>query len=151
MSSPSAMIPSPALPFALVPGPYWLSFEQFRKGGSGALEEIPKQGVATLRGKSATFRVLRDEDFQRLIGLAADVHRLQKGLKIVIQAANVVAKHPDQDHVQLLIQAASMFAGAPVLPERSGHAGFELTPEEVAAQSSDDFVLETAEIRRPVL
>jgi hypothetical protein len=51
----------------------------------------------------------------------------------------------------LLIQSASLFAGAPVLPERDGHEGFQLTAEEAAAQSSDDFDLETANIRRPTL
>jgi len=138
-------------PFALVPGPTWSSFEQFRRGGGAALEEIPPHGVGTLRGKTGTFRVVRDEDFQRLLGLATDIHRLQNGLKFVIQAARVVAKHPDQEHVQLLIQSASLVAGSPVLPAREGHEAFELRPEEIADQSSDDFDLETAEIPRPAL
>ena len=143
--------PETASPFALVPGPTWTSFEQFRRGGSGALDEIPPHGVGTLRGKSGTFRVIREEDFQRLLGLATDIHRLQKGLRFVIQAAKIVAKHPDQEHVQLLIQSASMVAGIPVLPVRDGHEAFQLTPEEEAEQSSDDFDLETAQIPRLAL
>ena len=108
-------------PFVLVPGPTWSSFEYFGRGGGGALEEIPLHGVGTLRGKAGTFRVLREEDFQRLLGLATDIHRLQQGLNVVVQAAKIVAKHPDQEHVQLLIQSASMVAGSPVLPMREGH------------------------------
>jgi hypothetical protein len=38
-----------------------------------------------------------------------------------------------------------------VLPERDGHAEFEITAEEKAAQASDDFDLETANISRPEL
>lgn len=129
---------------ALVPGPTWNSFEQFRRGGQSVLDEIPVHGVGTLRGKSGTFRVLRDEDFQRLLGLSSDIHRLQNGLNFVIQAARVVARHPDQEHVQLLIQSASMVAGSPVLPVREGHESFELSAEEQATQSADEFELETA-------
>jgi len=140
-----------ARPLSLVPGPTWNSFEQFRRGGQSVLEEIPVHGVGTLRGKSGTFRVLREEDFQRLLGLSTDIHRLQNGLNFVIQAARVVAKHPDQEHVQLLIQSASMVAGSPVLPVREGHDSFELSAEEQATQSADEFELETAEIPRPTL
>ncbi len=135
-------------PVALIAGPTWNSFEQFRRGGSGALEEIPAHGVGTLRGKTGTFRVIRDEDFQRLLGLATDIHRLQNGLNFVIQAAKVVAKHPDDDHVQLLIRSASMVAGSPILPVRDGHDAFQLTREEETEQASDDFDLETADIPR---
>jgi hypothetical protein len=133
----------------LVPGPRWNSFEQFRKGGSTALEEIPEHGVGTLVGKSATYRVLREGDYQHLVGLAADVYRLQQGLNVVVQAAKVVAKHPDQEHIQLLIQSVGVFAGSPILPTRDGHDAFQLTQEEIDAQSKDDFDLENAEIPRP--
>jgi hypothetical protein len=134
---------------ALVPGPVWSSFEQFRKGGNAALEEIPEHGVATLVGRATTYRILRDADFQQLIGLAADIHRLRQGLNVVIRAAQVVAKHPDQEHIQLLVHSAALFAGSPVLPTRDGHDAFELTEEEVNAQAADDFNLENAAIPRP--
>ncbi len=134
---------------ALVPGPTWSSFEQFRKGGSASLEEIPEHGVGTLVGRGVTYRILREEDFQNLIGLATDVHRLQQGLNVIIQAAKVVAKYPDHEHVQLLVHSAALFAGSPVLPTRDGHDAFQLTQEEVDAQASDDFNLENTEIPRP--
>lgn len=134
---------------SLVPGPTWSSFEQFRKGGNASLEEIPEHGVGTLVGRGVTYRILREADFQNLLGLATDVHRLHQGLNIIIQAAKVVAKHPDQEHMQLLLQSAALFAGSPVLPTRDGHDAFQLTQEEVDAQASDDFNLENAEIPRP--
>jgi hypothetical protein len=134
---------------ALVPGPTWSSFEKFRKGGNTTLEEIPEHGVGTLVGKGVTYRVLRDADFQHLVGLAADVRRLQQGLNVIIQAARVVAKHPDQEHVELLIHSVALFAGSPVLPTRDGHDAFQLTQEEIEAQASDGFTLENAAIPRP--
>jgi hypothetical protein len=134
---------------ALVPGPTWSSFEKFRKGGNATLEEIPEHGVGTLIGKGVTYRVLRDADFQHLVGLATDVRRLQQGLNVIIQAAKVVAKHPDQEHVELLIHSAALFAGPPVLPTRDGHDAFQLTQEEIDAQASDGFNLENAAIPRP--
>jgi len=124
---------------ALVPGPVWRSFEQFRKGGNTALEEIPEHGVATLVGRGTTYRILHDADFQHLVGLAADIHRLQQGLNVVIRA----------EHVQLLLHSAALFAGSPVLPTREGHDAFQLTPEEVEAQTLDDFDLDNAAIPRP--
>jgi hypothetical protein len=144
----STTLTRPAV-LSLLPGPIWGSFEQFRKGGSTSLEEIPEHGVGTLVGKGVTYRILREADFQNLVGLAADVHRLQQGLKIIIQAAKVVAKHPDDEHVQLLLHSAALFAGSPILPTRDGHDAFELTQEEVEAQASDDFNLENAAIPRP--
>ena len=130
-------------------GPVWPSFEQFRKGGNSTLEEISANSVGTLVGKGGTYRILRDSDFQHIVGLAADVHRLQQGLNIIIQAAKVVAKHPDQEHVELLIHSAQLFAGSPVLPTREGHDAFQVSQEEIDGQAKDNFSLETAEIPRP--
>jgi len=102
-------------------------------------------------GRGTTYRILHDADFQHLVGLAADIHRLQQGLNVVIQAAQIVAKHPDQEHVQLLIQSAALITGSPVLATREGHDAFQLTPGEVEAQASDDFDLDTSAIARPQL
>jgi len=136
-------------PPTLVAGPVWTSFEHFRKGGTTVLEGIPEHGVATLRSKAGTFRILRDADFQHLVGLASDVCRLQAGLRFVIKAAKVALKHPDKEHVELLIYSASMIAEAPELPQRSGHESFQLTPAELSEESSDDFDLNSANIPRP--
>jgi hypothetical protein len=134
---------------SLAAGPVWTSFEQFRKGGTAVLESIPENCVATLRSKAGTFRILRDADFQRLVGLASEVCRLHTGLSFVLKAAKVALKHPDKEHVELLIYSASMIAEAPQLPQRTGHESFRLTPDELSEESSEDFDLNTAEIPRP--
>ncbi len=150
---PAALNPAPlvANPLALIPGPTWNSFEQFRLKGGGALEEISRHQVATLRSKAGTFRILRDEDFQSILGLASEVHRLKGGLKLILTAARVYSKFRDEEHKDLLMEAVSVLAGLPVLPERAGHAGFEITSDEQAYSESDDFDLASARIPRPEL
>ena len=140
---------SQAFPSTLIAGPVWTSFEHFRKGGSAVLESIPEHGVATLRSKAGVFRILRDADFQTLVGLASDVSRLQTGLRFVVKAARVALKHPDKEHVELLIHSASMITEAPELPQRADHESFQFTPDEPSEEASEDFDLNTADIPRP--
>ena len=135
----------------LVPGPCWSSFEQFRVGGNAALGEVVPGSVGTLRCKTATYRVLRDEDFQNLLGLASEVHRLKQGVTFVAQAAKVVAKHKDQESMELLFHSVSMLAESKVLPDRDGHALFAITDQEVADNVEDNLDLEPSDIPRPSL
>jgi hypothetical protein len=134
---------------SLAPGPYWRSFEDFRTAGNAGLDGIPEHGVATLRCKAGTFRILRDSDFQRLVGLANEVHRLQNGIRIVIQAAKVAVKHPDADHIQLLIHSASLIAACPELPQQEGHPSFDLSQQEGTQTASEDFDFENTAVPRP--
>jgi hypothetical protein len=132
----------------LTPGPYWPSFEQFRTAGSTALESIRPGMVGTLSGKTAAIRLLRDDDFQRLCGLASEVHRLKSGVTFLIQAARVVAKHQDKESIEMLVRCASMLGESGVLPEREGHGKFELTAEDFA-DSPDSGDIDVDNIPRP--
>jgi hypothetical protein len=134
----------------LTQGPYWASFEQFRTAGSTSLESIRPGMVATLNSKSATFRILRDDDFQKLLGLAAEVHRIRNGITFVAKAAKIVAKHKDRESIELLIQSVAMLGESRVLPEREGHDRFEMTAEEIAENAEDDFDASVADIPRPL-
>ena len=134
----------------LTQGPYWGSFEQFRTSGTTSLEGIRPGMVATLNGKSATFRILRDDDFQKLLGLASEVHRIRNGVTFVVKAAKIVAKHQDRESIELLIQSVSMLGESHVLPERDGHDQFQITPEEIAECAGDDFDINTVNIPRPL-
>ena len=107
--------------------------------------------VGTLHCKGSTFRILLDSDFQKLLGLATEVHRLKQGITIVVQAAKVVAKHNDQESIQLLLQTASMLNQSNLLPERDGHGEFLITPEERAEFQSEDGDIDPARIPRPSL
>lgn len=137
----------------LVPGPEWRSFEQFRTVGPAALEGmIPVGRVATLRVKTNTFRIMRDEDFQKLVGLATEVNRLKGGLTVVLSVAKIVAKHPnDPDGLQALCHSISLLNESTLLPERDEHGGFRITPEEAREFGKEDFDLSTLHIPRPIL
>jgi hypothetical protein len=138
-------------PQQLSPGPYWRSFEQFRVAGSAALDEIRIGCVATLHSKSMQYRVLRDDDFQRLLGLASDVHRLKAGFRVVMHAARIVAKHPtDEETIKMLIASASLFADSCTLPEREGHGSFDVPADELP-QDDDLDAVEASAIPRPKL
>jgi hypothetical protein len=132
------------------PGPYWTSFEHLRTAGSTALEGVRPGTVATLASKAGLFRILRDDDFQRILGLASEVHRIRSGITFVVQAAKVVAKHKDQDSLELLIRSVSMLSESTLLPQRTGHGQFEITPEEAAENSDADFDVNTINIPRPL-
>ena len=90
---------------------------------------------------------MRDDDFQKLLGLASEVHRLKDGITIVLQAAKVVAKHKDQESISLLITSASMLSESNVLPERVGHDLFEVAKGDMTENDGDDIDLES--IPRP--
>jgi hypothetical protein len=135
----------------LVAGPYWPSFEQLRTGGTAALEGINLGSVGTLRTKSSVFRIMRDDDFQKLLGLASEVHRLKAGITFVVQAAKVVAKHKDQESIELFFQSVSMLSESRVLPQRDGHDQFVITPEEAAQNTEQGYEPKAADIPRPKL
>ena len=131
----------------LVPGPVWTSFDGFKKNGNESLSAMPLHHVGRLQTKHGVFRILHDSDFQRVLGIASDVCRLQDGLRFVVQAAKIAIKHPDEEHIRLLITSASLIAGSPELPQRDGHESFQLKEEESSREACDD--IDLGNIPRP--
>jgi hypothetical protein len=134
--------------YTLTTGPSWTSFEELRTAGNAGLEAIPSHSVATLHCKGGDFRILREADFQLLLGLASDVHRLASGARFIAQVARIAVKHPDEEHLRLLLESASFIAESPELPQRDGHAPFEFIRGE-GDSTEDDFDLVASEIPRP--
>jgi hypothetical protein len=131
------------------PGPYWGSFEQLRTSKSSSLDAIKAGSIGTLSTKSGVFRIIRDQDFQQLIGIASEIHRIKAGVTFVLSAAKVVQKHSDKESIELLVRSAAMLGESSVLPERDGHERFVITPEEALENAEDD--LDLAEIPRPAM
>jgi hypothetical protein len=52
----------------LKPGTHWSSFEQFRTEGAKALSPIQGGVVATLSTKTGQYRIIEEQDFQKLLG-----------------------------------------------------------------------------------
>lgn len=129
-------------------GPFWHSFEQLRVKGSTALDSLKPGQVGTLSLKSGLVRLLREDDFQKLLGLASEVHRIKTGVTIIVSAAKVVQTHRDEESVQLLIKSVSLLGESSILPEHKGHDRFEITPEEAAGEVDE---VDLTSIPRPEL
>jgi hypothetical protein len=83
---------------SLKPSKAWRSFEEFRlEGANGIAEAIPDGQVGFLTIRGIEFAVLRRRDFSRLLGLAAEVHRMARGIPLLKQAAELVWKSSDQE------------------------------------------------------
>ena len=144
------------LPFSTIPnisltsGTSWNSFEQFRTSGANTLATITNGTVGTLQTKTGQYRILNENDFQQLVGLATDVERLQQGLSVVMRAVRVVENHPeDADTLALLVETVSMLGSiSTVLPTRASFPPLE--PEDIPAESEDEVILTPESIDRPL-
>lgn len=116
-------------------GPFWSSFEKFRQEGARVLESVRSGVVGALQTKTGRYRVLVEEDFQKLYGMARDVKRLRNGITVIMVAAQAVQKHRDEATLETLLQAVAVMGHAPALPTRSGHE--ELEPEDLAGVDVD--------------
>lgn len=135
---------SEARPSSLRPGPVWASFEQFRMAGPSGPESVGGGQVGTLRTKGGLFRLMRDEDFQFLVGLASEAKRLQGGLTTMAHAAKVIRDHPSSaSAVELLLHLATEY-GAP----DARQAG--LAPESAPIADDDEIIVDAAELKRQV-
>jgi len=113
-----------------------------------ALESLKNGKVATLQTKTGQYRIIEEHDFQKLLGLASDVERLSGGLRVLLQTARVVQKHPDADSLNLLIETVSMLSSLPQIPTRDS---FEpLPPENINVDLDDEVDLDPHQIERPL-
>lgn len=130
-------------------GPSWSSFDKFRNEGANALESVKDGTVATLQTKTGQYRVLAEQDFQALLGLARDVDRLRGGLRVVVKAVRIVQKHPDDsDGLNLLAEAVTMLGGLPELPTRGSFD--QMLPEDNDMDPDDEVTLDPNQIERPL-
>lgn len=134
----------------LTPSASWNSFEQFRTSGANALATIGDGTVGTLHTKTGQYRILNETDFQRLVGMATEVERLQQGLNVVMRALRVVENHPeDADTIALLVETVSMLGNiATVLPTRSSFPPLE--PEDMPVDSEDEVTITPELLNRPL-
>jgi hypothetical protein len=137
-------------PAQLTPSTAWNSFEQFRTSGANALATIAVGTVGTLQTKTGQYRILNEADFQRLVGIASEIERLQQVSSIVLKAVRVVEKNPeDSDTLALLVETVSMLGNlATVLPTRSDFP--QLKPEDLPIESGDEVTLDPALLNRPL-
>jgi hypothetical protein len=134
--------------FDFRPGALWSNFEQFRTSGQAALEPIRGGAVGTLITKSGQYRILAEDDFQRVLGLAREVHRLQRGIRLVATAVRAVQYHRDEPTISTLVEAVAAFGEIPALPTIDRFA--PLQPEEIDVDPDDEVILDPAELERQI-
>jgi hypothetical protein len=127
-------------------GPNWLSFEKFRKEGATALDVVKDGTVASLQTKTGQYRIISEDDYQKLYGLARDVERLRGGMRMVVSAVRAVQKHPDTETLQVLLESINLMNDLPELPTRNR---FEpLQPEEIELEEDDEVILDPKQFNR---
>lgn len=127
-------------------GPNWSSFEKFRKEGANALDLVKDGKVASLQTKTGQYRIISEEDYQKLYGLARDVERLRGGMRIVVSAVRAAQKHPDSETLQVLIESINLMNDLPELPTRDR---FEpLQPEDIELEEDDEVILDPQYLER---
>lgn len=129
--------------FALRPGPAWGSVEDLLGSGDAALEEVASGAVATLGSRVGRFRLLSEDDFQALYGMALEARRVAAELNSVL---GNLGERPDADTAQSVIARVVELADSlDTLPAHSAHGMLE--PEGLDLDEADlNLVLDAAEL-----
>lgn len=90
------------------------------------------------------FRLIRDEDFQTLLGLASEAKRLQGGLSAMVHAANVIREQPSSaSATELLLHLATQNGGL-------GSGIGTGAPDTAPVPDNDEVINDATELRRQV-
>lgn len=128
----------------LRPGQSWSSFEKFRTEGASALNSVKNGTVASLQTKSGQYRILSEQDYQTLYGLARDVERLRGGLRVIVSAVRAVQKHPDSETINVLLESINLMKDLPELPTRESFDPLE--PEGFELENADEVILDPQQL-----
>jgi len=84
--------------FTLQKGPTWRSFDRFKNQGAKELEQnVPLGHVAQLSVKGTDFVVMRAETWNQCYGLARDVSRFQRGIRLIQDAVKLLLRIKPDD------------------------------------------------------
>lgn len=148
-SSRNKVVHRRAQALTLRPSRVWKSFEKFRTGGQSELTALGPGEIGQLLTRTGSFRVLREDDFQHLYGLARDIERVQGGLRVIIAAARSAEQHRDEVTLQALVEAVAVCANFPALPARSADEPVEPEGLPLDQDDLDDIVIDPAAVPRP--
>jgi hypothetical protein len=128
-------------PLSLAQGAMWPSFEQFRTQGNASLQQITSGRVGTLITKQGQYRILTENDFQHLYGLARDIERLRGGIRVVIATARAAKIHPDEATFEALMEAVMLMGELPALPLRDNFESLKpegIEPDDASKEDEID-------------
>lgn len=105
----TAQTPESGLPFrARVE---WESFDELAKQvGSAGLRRLEPGTIAHLRVKQDAFVVTREEDFQRVVGMASDAARLQHMVETLVSGIEMAAAKEDPKMLSFVSGVARQLA-----------------------------------------
>ncbi len=95
------------------------SFTRFCAGGEGRLAGLKPGRTDRFQTRANRFCVLRENDFQELIGLARDADRLSGRLGDVLEAVRAAKHDWNEDTENALKKAVALLGDAEVLPTSS--------------------------------
>ncbi|GAA0510171.1 hypothetical protein [Deinococcus depolymerans] len=87
-------------------GPIFEKFEDIRVGAAQKLFEVREGTVGILKLRQKQYRILAEEDYQLLYGMAKDAELLSKEISLVLQAAVVVGESDTEASRTMLKMAA---------------------------------------------
>lgn len=127
----------------LKPGPQWSSLEALQGSGEATLASVKGGVVARLTTESGAYRLLADDDFQALLGLAQDVNRLSTAVSYLVAAAQAGNGLPNQEALQELL---ALVKDVPELAAQQAHE--TIAPEqEISDSDRDGVITDPAELR----
>jgi hypothetical protein len=89
----------------------WDSFDELAKQvGSAGIRRLETGTLARLRVKQDSFIVAREEDFQRVIGLATDSVRLQHMVETLVSGIEMAAAQEDPKLLSFVNEVARQLA-----------------------------------------
>jgi hypothetical protein len=132
----------------LRPAATWTSWEGLRRfGGQGMAASIQPGTVGFVEVKGARFCILRDADFQRVLGLAQDVQRMSEGVLLFRHAAELAYKTPDKDLGLKVLREMTMHYELPAVGQQRWD--LVVVPDEERDTSTEDFDASTFVPPRP--
>ncbi|GAB4458620.1 MAG: hypothetical protein OHK0029_20110 [Armatimonadaceae bacterium] len=155
--SPTTRNDASGISFGISNGPHWTSFEKFRVQGREGLLGIQPGSVGTLSTPDGTYRILREDDFQHLLGLAREADRIRGGIRMIRRVATFMQEQDNSRSGRLLLELTEELGEIPALPTRRERE--RLTPENLPSDQEnngfssvedDDVELNPAALRRPL-
>ncbi|WP_412027247.1 hypothetical protein [Deinococcus yunweiensis] len=124
-------------PFTLHLGPVWERFEDIRVGAAEKLSKIRNGTIGILKLKQRQYRILCEDDFQRLLGSAADAEMLRREVQLIIQAAEVVNENNSDASRKMLQMIALQISEKVYLPSIDGSQSFDLEKHDIDREDDD--------------
>lgn len=119
-------------------GPTWERFEDIRVGAAAKLSSIRNGTMGILKLKKAQYRIISEDDFQKLYGIATEADHLRRDVQLIIQAATIVSESDSEASRKMLQMVAFEISEKVKLSCIDGSQPLKLTDFELGEHDDDD-------------